>query len=277
MITVHLVGLMYFDACRVDDKRVLLPNGMACGMGGHPPHYTSIWVEANRYESDDWWDDSVHLHRLPVKEDTGSENRIFVYEFRLPETAELSFSVKNGTVDIVNLERGLPRLQPLKFKLDLDRPNAVAGFAIPSGRLEAFKLKRSGVVKWRLDDHDDPFVITATVGKRTRKITLRRFDEVNQNPTAPLQAEGIEVVVSNAPDFIKPHSHHHQPDHDDHGSAGHFRIYGRLDADRKSENLAKPDLSMIEKLPDVTFDHAFLRFLINKPQIPEGECTPSCC
>lgn len=277
MITVHFAGLMYFDACRVD-KRVLVPNAMTCGMGGHPPHYMSIWVDANRYEQDDWWDDATIVHRLPVVGDSGNEESILVYEFRVPERARLSFSAEPGQVEVVNLETGLPRLQTMCFTLDDDTPDTIAEMSLPRGRVEAFNFDGAGTVKWRISEHADPFVITATVGRRSRSITLQRYDNLITNPSPPLEAEGLEVVISNAPDFVNPHPRHHASHGDsDAPSHGHFAIYGKLDKDRKSQNLADPDLSMLDRLQDLEFHHGFLRFLINKPNIPDGECTPSCC
>lgn len=52
MLTIHMVGLMYFNACNDGDKRVYVPNGTQ-GMDKIRPHYASLWIEEDKVVNDD--------------------------------------------------------------------------------------------------------------------------------------------------------------------------------------------------------------------------------
>jgi hypothetical protein len=321
MLTVDLVGIMYFDACSELAKRVLLPNGTQAG-DGLPPHYASLWVEANRYESDDWWPDQKFVHAARVVGPDDKPNKEFVLEFRIPVTSSVLFpDEEDSAADNSALDGKLPKLQDMGFELDTVAPDAIAHLPIRGGVLTPFKLGSSGVVRWQITKHPDRITITARpdqAGEKDRTITLRSFKGVMENPTDALNDMGIEIVFANTPELIgadgvpataahaahllgdqppanpvppgedAPADHHdHDQDHvhgdhnHDHPPApepvhhSHFVLYGKLDKDRKTANLANPKLHVDADALD--FDHVLLRCLAFTEHTPDPECSGSCC
>lgn len=292
MFTAHMVGLMYFDACGDEARRVLLPNGTKGGYG-LPQHYASIWIEANRYDSDDWWPNDKYAHDLEVVDSSGRKKKVFVLEFRIPEPATVTFpDSSESSTDTSGIDRKLPSLQSMEFVLDPVAPDAIVTMPIRGGSLAPFGFgsKKTGVVQWAIAKHPDRMTITARSAKNpkvVRSIVLRRFSEVMQSPTLGLNAFGIEVVLTNTQRLVETvgvarygrYEGHKDEGHDpgsaDHNGHSHFTLYGRLDVDRKTENLENPKLPPYDQ--PLRFDHGLLRHLAYKEEYPHEQCSGSCC
>ncbi len=313
MYTVSFIGLNYFNACNVDKHcDALIPNGTP-GSGkdeGLPPHYASLFIEEDQYDSDDWWPDQKHVRPIQLEIKLGEFRTVNVIEFRIPpklrpETppVELRFPCREGTLKNVNLDDGLPKLQPLGFVLAKE-PDAIAKLPLPAGDLEVFRFGGSTLVRWQIKDYDDPITITAA-DDRPRWVRLKKSDG---SPPA-------EIVFSNTVDLL-PHANNggngqlavqstgmsgcSMAGMNDgmamsaitgaainggmagmhHGSAGHFVLFAKLDENRDVKKLeaATPDT-----FPDpmnlhaAVFSHPYLAYLSAMRETPEAECSGSCC
>lgn len=314
MLTVHLAGLIYFDGCQHPEKRALVPDGTK-GEDGLPPHHASIWVEADRYDSDQWWPDSKFAHVLEVTERDGTLNKVFVLEFRIPTPSQVAFPDEGNPLDFA-IENGLPSLKKLsdEFELDPENPEAIARIPLRGGKLETRSFGEVGVVQWTIKDTPDVITIQAKPDRgAARTLTLRNVNELKK--TAALGVLGPEVVFSNAPDLIFWPSGRHADcchRHDDgtmadghaehvHAAAGdssgtrhgsgngaahnhsnHFALYGKLDAKRNGDQLVGKELTaMLQEVAEnragLDFNHGLLRYLLSGNELPNGECTGSCC
>lgn len=312
MYTVSFVGLNYFNACTVRDRDVLIPNGTP-GSGteeeGLPQHFASFFIEEERYDSDHWWPDQKIRRSIPLEIKLGEFRTVNVIEFRVPpklrpETppVELRFSCGEGTLINLNLDQGLPKLQPMGFVLD-DHPDAIAKVALPGGDLEVFRFGGSTLVRWLIEHHDDPITITASDGKERKWVKLKKtagtlpaeivFSNTiellpqtsnggNGHPTVP--NEGMDVggmagmhggpahsAMSGAPVNGGMSGMHH------HGPAGHFVLFAKLDKSRDERKLDKtvfPDPLM---LSPAVFSHPYLAYLSSILETPDPQCSGSCC
>jgi len=282
MLTIHLAGLMYFDACGDKAPRVLLPNGTQT-FAGIEPHYASIWIEAERYESDTWWPNQKLAHAAPVQ-DTTAENKVFVFEFRIPEPVTVTFPDGiQTTFDNSAMEGKLPKLQSLGFELS-NTPEAIAEFSLRGGVIAPFNLVTSSVVAWRIDDHDDKVTISAKTATEERTITLRSVAEVMKNPTAALNDLGVEIVFSNTPELLPANGTAGHAGHGGHGGHGpggptgmphHFTLYAKLDKDQRTALFAHPVIP--SQTTDLSFNHGLLRSLVFTNHTPGDQCGQGCC
>jgi hypothetical protein len=203
MYAVHFVGLNYFNACRVGEKDVLVPNGTP-GSGKNddpiPQHFASLFIEAEQCDFDDWWPEQKHIRPIQLEIKLGEFRTVNVIEFRLPEKpspltkpVDLHFECSEKTLRNVNLDEGLPKLQKLGFVLD-DYPDAIAKVPLPGGALEVLRFGASTIVRWLISEHDDPITITARTDKETRHVRLKKADGQLAS----------EIVFSNTIDLLTP-------------------------------------------------------------------------
>ena len=317
MYAVHFVGLNYFNACKVGEKDVLVPNGTP-GSGKDdqiPQHFASLFIEAEQCDSDNWWPEQKHIRPIQLEIKLGEFRTVNVIEFRLPEKplattkpANVHFECKEKTLRNVNLDEGLPKLQTLGFELD-DAPDAIAKVPLPGGALEVLRFGASTIVRWLISEHDDPITITAHAGKETKHVRLKKTD-----------GQLAEIVFSNTVDLL-PHAGHdgngQSNGHDtavdggmvmtgvrhavvcavhggmagahevpaaaagmhghDHGTAGHFVLYAKLDKERDEEKFENPNLPDPMRLIPAPFTHAYLAYLSSLEEVPDPPCSGGCC
>lgn len=289
MYTVNFVGLNYFNACKTADREALIPNGTPGGTDdAHvPQHFASVFLEEDRWGSDDWWPDHKKTHPIQLEMKLGEFRTVNVIEFRIPEKpspmaepAGVLFQCKEQPLTNANLDEGLPKLQEMGFVLD-DYPDAIAKVPLPGGTLKVFRFGASALVRWLISDHDDPIAITAIAGKERRRVTLKP-----SNGDAP-----AEIVFSNTVDLLSPlhhdagngkHGASHGGNgtagmHESHGTAGHFVLYAKLDKERDESKFEDPNLPDPMRLTPLPFSHAYLAYLSSLEEVPDPPCTPSCC
>lgn len=316
MYTVAFVGLNYFNACKEGQKEALIPNGTKGSAGDHiPQHNASVFIETDQIDSHTWWKDQVFSHPVPLAVNLDESRTVEMMEFRIPKEVEIKFRCEEGTLENVNLDQGLPKLQDVKgFVLD-DHPDAIAKVPLPAGELEVFQFGSAALVRWLISQHKEPITITAFAGNEKRRVTLKKSDE--QIPT--------EIVFSNTVDLLKlgdshddngrgsvghggdmhmgdmqmgdmPAANAHNGEMDSggngggvhdgamgamhgggHGFAGHFVLYAKLDKERNESLFEKPVLPNFTDLAPLPFSHPYLTFLSEMDEVPDGACVPSCC
>jgi len=298
MYTVNFIGLNYFNACKVGERDVLVPNGTP-GSGKDddqiPEHFASLFIEEDLCAHDDWWPEHKQVRPVRLEIKLGEFRTANVIEFRIPakpdpdtEPAGVRFSCRDRTLTNLNLDDGLPKLQTMGFVLD-DRPDAIAKVPLPGGALEVFRFGGATLVRWVISDHDDPITITAHDGKATRRVVLKESD--GQVPA--------EIVFSNTVDLLAPlmspggngqsrsmgvqsggmagmntdaaGSMHN------HGSAGHFVLYAKLDKDRNEQKFESPKIPDAMKLKPALFSNAYLAYLSSLDETPDPPCSGGCC
>jgi hypothetical protein len=311
MYTVSFVGLNYFNACKVGEKDALIPNGTP-GSGrddNHlPPHFASFFIEEDHYDTDDWWPGQKYVRPIQLEIKLGEFRTVNVIEFRIPpklspeaKPVELRFSCNEGTLKNLNLDDGLPKLQPLGFVLDKE-PDAIAKVPLPAGNLEVFRFGGSTLVRWLIEHHDDPITITAS-DDRPRWVRLKKKSEGplraeivfsntidllqhanNGNGQPTVQNPGVSgggmagmpdgMVMSEMAGAATNGSTHH------HGSAGHFVLFAKLDKDRSEKKLEAATADTFPdpmKLRPAVFSHSYLAYLSAMRETPEAQCSGSCC
>ncbi len=313
MYTVSFVGLNYFNACRVGNHcDALIPNGTP-GSGKEeaqlPQHFASLFIEEDRWDSDNWWPDQKYVRAIQLEIKLGEFRTVNVIEFRIPpkprpETypVELRFSCNEGpgTLSNLNLDEGLPKLQPMGFVLD-DQPDAIAKVPLPGGDLEVFRFGGSTLVRWLIEHHDDPITITASDEKGRRSVRLKKSD-------GSLPAE---IVFSNTIELL-PHAGNGGNGHPSvqstgmsgggmagmgtvmsamagaavnggmggmhhHGPAGHFVLFAKLDETRNERKLDKTVFPNPMNLRPAIFSHPYLAYLSSMQETPDPQCSGSCC
>ena len=295
MYTVHFVGLNYFNACTVGPKEVLIPDGTK-GDDDVPVHNASVFIEESDYASDNWWSQHRHRRKIQLEYKLGHFRTVDVIEFRIPKTVKLDFQCSDRTVENVNLDDGLPKLQDIGFKLAQD-PEIIANVPIPGGELEVFRFGSAALVRWLIRDHDNPVKITAHDGDQPKSVTLKKKSGTelpaeivfsNTIDLLPLaRTQGGNGQESDPHDAVSHDMSVHGAIHDathgsthtgsGHGGAGHFVLYAKLDEqhdERKFENVNLPDFTRLTPLP---FSHPYLSFLSALEEVPDAPCVPSCC
>ncbi|MEA2238297.1 MAG: hypothetical protein QOC81_3021 [Thermoanaerobaculia bacterium] len=319
MYAVHFVGLNYFNACKVGQKDVLVPNGTP-GSGKDddqiPQHFASLFIEEEQCASDDWWPEQKHIRPIQLEIKLGEFRTVNVIEFRLPEKpsattppANVHFECKEKTLRNLNLDQGLPKLQTMGFVLD-DEPDAIAKVPLPGGALEVLRFGASTIVRWLILEHDDPITITAHAGKETKHVRLKKSDgqlvsEIVFSNTVDLlphpehdgngesSGQGTAVhdggmTMSGVRHAVVPAVHggmagtHDAPaapgmHGHDHGSAGHFVLYAKLDEERDEKKFENPNLPDPMQLTPAPFTHAYLAYLSSLEEVPDPPCSGGCC
>jgi hypothetical protein len=309
MYTVSFVGLNYFNACRVGERDALIPNGTP-GSGtneeGLPQHFASFFIEEELYDSDNWWQKERIERLIPLEIKLGEFRTVKVIEFRVPPKSrpetppvELRFSGDEGTLRNLNLDEGLPKLQPMGFVLD-DQPDAIAKVALQGGDLEVFRFGGSTLVRWLIEHHDDPIAITAYDGKDRKWVKLKKSGPLppeivfsntidllqhtnNGGNGQPAVQSGMSSGMAGMPngpamsamagapvDGGMAGMHHHGP-------AGHFVLFAKLDESRDERKLDKtvfPDPMMLKP---AVFSHPYLAYLSSIEETPDPQCSGSCC
>ncbi len=261
MFTVHMVGLMYFHGCTLDVKQALVPNGIR-PQTRMPPHYASLFVSADDCEADDWWPDQKTEHPLTVVNDQGDEIKVRVVEFRIPEPAQVLFPDEGDPqAEFMNLEETLPKLETIerRYEVDLEHADTICRVPIRRGALKAYGFNRAAIVQWRVQGHSGPITIAAVTDQVTKSVTL----------TQKTERLGTEIVFSNTSNLISP-SDDLDADRD------HFQLYSVLGREAWSANLIPPTAPP-KGLTPLPFDHAYLKFLSARTEVPEPGCVPSCC
>lgn len=319
MLTIHVGGLVYFHACEnvdpkekhdcdIKGKRAFAPNGTKADLG-LPPHFASFWVDADRYESDQWWPGSKFAHTLEVTERNGTINNLFLLEFQLPEPAQIEFPDSEDAAAVVeDLGRSLPRLQDRGFEL-ADNPDAIATIPIRGGTLEGRSFGEGAMVQWTIAKHPETIQIKAKTKSGEKTLTLRNVDPAARKRSKALEELGVEVVFINAPNLVSPaqcaeceridhhgsggHAVHDVGGEREHGGhdgprhshASHRLLYGKLDKSN-GRNLVDDNLSgrvaslfedPFEDRANLDFNHGFLRYLLARNEVPDGDCEPNCC
>lgn len=280
-MSVHMMGLMYFNACGMgaSGKKVLVPNGRR-EEDGMPLHYASIFVEKARCEADDWWPEERKTRDVSILNLRGEPVTVPVIEFRIPERTELTFpDGQRDDLTLKNLEQGLPHLKSVdrNFVPDFNGGDWIAQVALRGGSLQAFTLNGGiPVVQWATQN-DGPLKIVARRGDEEKSITVR---------PQPESAIGAEVVFSNTPDLLEAiegergplHVRVKQPAHGQPGHSHelvrdephHFALYGKIRKPRLANGPALPDHR--RSLP---FGHALMK-AVGDARI-QNSCTPTCC
>jgi hypothetical protein len=270
-----------------------------------------LFIEEERCDSDNWWPDQKHVRAIQLEIKLGEFRTVNVIEFRIPpkprpETypVELRFSCSEapGTLNNLNLDQGLPQLQPMGFVLD-DQPDAIARVPLPGGDLEVFRFGGSTLVRWMIEHHEDLITIKASDGKGSKSVTLKKSDgsppaEIvfsntidllpkatnggNGQPSvqsagmsggsmAGLQDGTVMSAMSGAAvDGGMGGMHHHGP-------AGHFVLFAKLDKARDERKLDKTQFPNAMNLKPAVFSHPYLAYLSSMQETPDPQCSGSCC
>jgi hypothetical protein len=284
MLTVHMLGLMYFNACHGSDRRVMLPDGTegvvtVLGDDGipHPVplprHYASLFVQPRQLLADDWWPEDRFDRPIRVefaRDDVPVQETRHILEFRISRKAEIVVGGhRENEVDLGNLTR-LPKLQDMddQFEADVEYGETIAQMPLTGGRVNVYKFLSEGVVKWTVAELTGPVSITAfTDGGESRSIMLRDI----RKPA------GAEVVFINAPDLLGRgggHGAHAQPPGEK--EPQHYWLFGKINVSRKNDKFQ--DQECPYGVGDLVSNHDYLSALaLLARQIPEPGCTPTCC
>lgn len=193
MLRVHFVGIVYFNVCTLEQRLALFPNGTGSS-DGMPSHHAGFFIEANRHDADDWWPDSKFVRMRRFEDKPGVFRTAAMYEFRIPEPAEVTFHCGDKKLDIKNLDEALPKIHEIapEFELDVAHGDTIVRVPITGGTLEVFRFDPAGaVVSWSIADHPDPITITAKAGQSVRTVTLKAAGTAD-----------TEIVFSNTPDLL---------------------------------------------------------------------------
>lgn len=274
MLTVHILGLIYIDGCESTTKRGYMPNGtnpqgadrVAAGhRGAHhpghvPPHFASIFVEADAVAADTWSPNAKYDHTLDIVDDTGAHVQKHVWEYALPlpsKTVVFPDSA-DAPAQCVNFP-ALPKLQTIdpQFVFDSANPDTIVQVPISGGTLQPFQLTSPAAIEW-------------TIAKVPRVLTITAADLEGAFGTITLKqmsgSLGTEVVLANTPDFING---------DRHAGHQHFQLFGRLDVNRDGSRLLDPGPpNGLGALPD---SHAYVKFLHQNHLMGEPGCSSTCC
>jgi hypothetical protein len=289
MITVHMAGIIYYDGCSVGVKRAFVPDGISdyrqamMNMGGkplqaidNPRHYASLFVEADRYKADDWWEDAKFDHKLVVPE-RNREIEVHVLEFRIPTRAEITFPLRvKDKPKFVNLEKGLPSIQTIPgFVLDRVNPDTIAEIPITAGRIKAHAFGDVAIVQWAIENNSREVTITAHSVRDEKSLTLK----------GSKGGLGLEIVFANTPDLISSGGGKGQGQGKAKGgnghAFGHFMLYDKLNKNRPTPPLPYAP-ALPEPLPELRYTHAYLKYIKSKSEpnpkyLGEPGCTPTCC
>jgi hypothetical protein len=271
-MTVHMLGIMYFDLPKAGPATVLMPDGTTGTEPHIPPHYTSLFVETARCQSYANW---VPIEReVPVLTIREQTVMVPVLEFRVPSFSDIVFppdkTVPN--VDVKTLRQGLVHMSDVdpSFTPDLlnAQKGAIARVTISSGTLEAFTFNRNvNTVRWTIRTDNAPLTITAGQGTVVLK-------------PQPDSEFGAEVVLTNSHDVLKdlvPGANLTRMNGGAHGSNGnaatsthihHFNLFGKIDLNHGTPRFpayrsnARYGSSLMACLEDAAYD---------------SSCTPPCC
>jgi len=299
MFTVYNVGMIYFDGCRVNEKRALVPDGTKGDKDTNTPrHYCSLFVGADKVDMDrtNWWWGYKFEREVTFVDDAHKSNTMRVYEFRIKEPSEVTFPDKrNGQPARFEELEYLPRLQSdTHFQL-ADDPRTIARVPLRGGVLEACALMGVPVVVWKVEHHADPLTITARTDEGGLYTIVLKDAKTLKKEEVPF-SDDITMVFSNTPDFIAlmensvGHDHGdehpnggngHAPGRGADGDEKHFEhgvIYGKLNkAERKvtlSDDL-RPELKPVRLKQGYIKD--YLEFLAASRRYRQSDCTPTCC
>jgi hypothetical protein len=252
---------MYFSGCESPAKEALLPDGTQPPKEYPtiPPHYASIWVEADDLETDNWWPEQKRKRTLVFNNSDGVKETAYVWEFRIPELAHVTFpDLGDAPARFHCFEYALPKLKldNNHFEVDLDKPNVIARVSIRGGNLAVYVFKQVASVKWTIKHPDDPMEIKAD----GYSITLKR--------------QTREVVFSNNSDLLDPK---YQGGHDCSSAAdpdNHFYLYSQIEKRRDGRGLVIPCYR--HDLEPLWYHHSYFRRLQGGPLNDSG-CTGTCC
>ncbi|HEX2100406.1 MAG TPA: hypothetical protein VHF69_07075 [Candidatus Synoicihabitans sp.] len=191
MLTVYVAGLIYFNGCKQNVKRMYAPDGT----DEKPLHYASLWVAADLLEENatQWWNGFRHSYAVE-----GGQ----VVEFRMPGPAEITFpdlGHSNGTCD--DLETKLGKLKKKKqdgteedFEIDPATAQTIAEVTIRGGDIRPRRFKETSLVEWTMNNPP------------TLQITAALKNNPGQSRTITLKpsAGGVsaEVVFANTHDLF---------------------------------------------------------------------------
>jgi hypothetical protein len=279
-MTVHLLGLMYFNLCKQKpcdpkSRQILLPDG-SFGRGRIPSHYASIFVEESRLAqvipNDNAWPGPVLERLVTVHDQSGKHVEKLLYEYRItrPNTFITFPDGNTGKIENVNLDRALIPFGDT-FEPDLTGKGSIARLQLGGGRLCAFWFNGVSPVQWEMDSGDEALRITAEyrADGQVKKAVLVIKPQPNTET-------GAEIVVANAPDLLAEAalakvgpaltfgSHGHG--HNEH--AHHFALYDQINK-KNTPVILPPDRMKLRA------SHAYFKLLENFPIA--NSCTGGCC
>ena len=249
--TLEIIGLAHFYDTAAGTGLILVPDGRTSS-GGIPSHAASFYVETARIVRTEGWPAT----RSQVLDDIG------VSELAIAKPSTITISGLDASVDSAvpegrNHRLTMPRLKEIdpEFRIVLDKAETVARIPIGRATPEAFSFGGSVAARLRVAEHSGPITITATAddGSETRSVTLRA---------------GTEIVFGNLPVAFTKHAH--TPE------ASHFRLYAKLDVNRRADKLVEPPVDpRLEPLP---WRHPYLRHLLGSIEtVPRPGCSNTCC
>lgn len=270
MYTVDFLGIVYFKFGR--DAVALAPDGTA-GVNGMPPHYASLFINAENVAEADWWRGSEFEHKRSLPGDhPKSPDTVVFKEFRIPQATEVTFACDPGAVDAASAMNDLAHLTSLDPQFDVEPQGAIARIAIPGGRLDAYAFDSATAVRWTISEHPDRVVISAGNGRGAKRIVLA--------------GNAVEVVFANTPDLLTEraaggvggHTHDGPVDESPNGQHHrHLELYGRINKGPNGGEKFKNANIERKGLTELPYGSAFLRTLVATKQYPNANCSPTCC
>jgi hypothetical protein len=256
------LGLAHFYDKGRDGKLVLMPDGTDPRPLNVWPHNASFFVQnKDIIDSSHWWQ--------PIPDPVLT--RLEVTEFRVMHSSRITMTGLDNTgnpgcwpfgdsrLDAAK-HRNLPELEndsKRALKIVPEWADTIAQLAIRQGTLESFLfggLVRGAGVSRLTVTKQGPIVILALPADGSRFRMLKLRDNTD------------EIVFANTSNLLKPHA-----DKD-----SHFRLYGRLDVNRRDETLK--DSPPIPVLDPLVFSHPLLKHIQETPiTVPNVDCSNSCC
>jgi hypothetical protein len=248
MLKVYLTGLIYFNGCNQDERRVFAPDVRG--------HHASLWLEASQLNEGEtqWWTGSRKSRDV---------EGVQVIEFRIPAPATITFPDEGNTVSCDDLENKLPKLKKKKqdepdedFDVDLENAQTIAEVTISGGDIRPLRFNKIGLVQWTIANPSG------------LQITAELKGNASETGTITLNTGEAEVVFLNTHDL---------PDEDDevdvlHGN--HVALFIKLNPKSNATVVSQKAKGSADKLKNKDAPAA-LNFL-RKIDFTCGD-TPGCC
>lgn len=259
-IKINFIGLVNFFDQGKDGKLVLLPDGRTSKMNIRP-HRAKIAVLATQVVNDGEWppEENKDLARMMVKRYAIDEPTTLSVEGLNPGEAP-------GTLDTSEWDGRVPLLRRIDSTLHIvpEKAAAIVRMPVARGRLAAYSFGDGSTagqltvdVEPSHDEQGTPSItITATLESgAVKKLVLK---------------DGVEIVLTNLSNALELEPN---PTAD---PESHFKIYGQLDVDRRSDNLTPPGKSELGEIPS---GHIYLEILRSrKGNFPAPDCpVTGCC
>jgi len=254
-IKFDLIGLInFFDDGK--GKLLLLPDGTnPPGPGDIPKHFAGIFVLARQVLTHAQWPDA---------DDDADLKTMGVLHLPITQSCTISISGMNkGVVSSAEHDRLVPALKKIDrdFNIVPEKAETIAKIPIHQGTLKAFRFGKNSVVSQLTMSMPLPDPKNMDAGLMTIQATA-----TDGSTKKVIIGDGAEIVIANISKLGTAAGAVERPED------SHFRIYAKLDVERRADGLFEPDADpSLQQLPSA---HPYLSLLRERAgEFPSPGCS----